>query len=250
MALTSLVCGLMATVWLREFGDGSIRGPFVGMFLSLVPIGGAAQFLTSRGPMNRVLRVLAVPAFCLVGLMLMGYWVSRAGAHVVPPVPEFVGIAVSAGAVFAGARSLWLREGAPVVAFGGALLGLFVLVTAFVVDVVTNSPYHAVRQYAAASQRGDEASMRGLLSTESLKDIAETSALPSHLSGVGGRNALLLKITIDGDRAVVDCPVPDSWSLFGMKGHGGEVELIREGSEWKVDTHRQWIEMLKRFGEE
>ena len=249
-AQVSLVLSLWATLWLRESGDGGISWPQIGILVAILPIWAAARFVARNTPMNRVLRFLAAPVISLGSTIVMPFCFGRAGLYLIPPVPDWIGMAIAGGAVLAAARSWWLREGAPWVALGGFALGGAILVTAFMLDPLTDSPYHIVRAYAAASLREDEGAMKRMLSSESLNDMAETHSMPDmkHVTRVA-KAALLLKVTYEGDRATIDCPVPSQWNLMGFKGKGGQVDLIREGGHWKLDPHRQYVEQMRRLSE-
>lgn len=249
-AQMSLVLSLLATLWLRESGDGGVSWPKIGILAAILPIWAAARFVARNTPMNRVLRFLAAPVISLGSAIVMPFILGRVGLYLIPPVPDWIGMAIAGGAVLAAARSWWLREGAPWVALGGFALGGAIFVTAFMLDPLTDSPYHVVRAYAAASLREHESAMKRMLSSDSLNDMAETHSMPNikHVTQAA-KAALLLKVTYEGDRATIDCPVPSEWDLWGLMGHGGEVDLVREGGNWKLDPHRQYVELMRRVSE-
>lgn len=262
IALASLVCSFVATGWLRDFGDGFLSAPLVGLLLSFVGICAAVILASGRLGVPRIMQFLTVPFGCWLGVVTAANWIARLGAYAVPHVPDIVGAAVSVAAIATGVLSLVRREHTATIALIGLSLGLFVLVTSFLYDRVRNSPYYTLRQFAAAAYRNDQKAMMPFLSSASLRHFSE---LPTtyygnddgvyprelktvdHMHGIAARNTLLLGIKIKGNRAMVDCPVPQRWDLFRVAGKGGEVYLVREGKHWKVDAYRHWQETEKRF---
>ncbi|BCM90171.1 hypothetical protein IAD21_02022 [Abditibacteriota bacterium] len=205
--------------------------------------------------------LLVLPACCLGGRVAT-QWIGKCGAYAVPPVPDSVGVAICVGAIATGILSLLRKERVIPLALTGICVGLFVALTSFFYDWFTRSPYFVLRQFAAAAARNDQQVMMPFFSRDSLRHF---SRLPTtnygnddgvyprqlktvaHLFGTGARHTVLLGIKIVGNRAVIDCPVPERWDMFRVAGKMGKVYLVREGKQWKVDVYRYWQEeQLKR----
>lgn len=251
MATIAQAYSLIATGWLRNFGDGSVSGPCVGLFLIVVAIGAALFHVVRTWQSPWVVKLVEVPLGGLLAALAAPYWVSQLGAYAVPHVPESIGIALCAAAFAAGILSLFRKERATTIAVMAIILSLFVEVTAFSYDPFFHTPYYTLRKFAAAAYHGDQRAARALYSSKSLRQFAE---MPLYLSDGGaypmGRtqacNSLLLDIRITGNRAIAQCPVPYRWTAMSVAGDLRHVYLIREGGQWKIDAYRDWQEEIAR----
>lgn len=258
--LTSIVCALVATAWLREFGDGLISGPQVGWALSTVSAIVSIIVLACQweGPPTR--RALVAILSCVVVVIILPYWISRVGAYAVPHVPDTVGLLFCLVSTATGISLLVKPKWLSIVSLVSIPLGIYVLVTAFLYDPLTRSPYFTARRFAAAAYRCDQQAMLPFFSNESLEHFAELPEVQfgnndgvyprklktvNHMHGIAARNALLLKIDITGSRATVNCVVPWAWNLFMVRGHGGRIHLVREGGQWKVDVYTDFQELIQ-----
>lgn len=261
MALTSLLCGLGSVGWLRDFGNSSLAALPIGLLLVVAGVGFAvSRFLSILGQ-SAIVRFVAVSLCCLFALPILISWPGRIGEYAIPLVPDSAGILVCLAALVAGGLSLALSERRYGTVVFSMLLAVYVLITAFLYDPLTRSPYFVVRRFASAASQDDQAGMIPYFSRESLRHFDElpttsygnedgsaTGSLKTvgYLHGVGARNSLLYGIHITGNTAIADCSVPwhgeEDWNMFQFRGHGATVYLIREDGEWKIDAWRSWKE--------
>jgi hypothetical protein len=281
MAVASVACGVLATGWVRPFGyytaypAGAIAAALTGLgvvSLASVPAGRLADsYFRSRqgGAFWRGLLgwcggiIVVAVVLTAVAVAAIREWIGAMGEYAVPRAPDSIGVVLSLCAVGLGIWSFRVARPARTTAVAGILLGLLVLVTAFAWDIVVDSPYRAVRRFAAAAARADQDAMIAQFSAESVRHFDE---LPVAHYGVGGRSGelvtvdhmhppaaretLLLSVEREGHRATVECVVPITRSATGGRfGHGGQIHLIREGGAWRIDAYRHWQEPRERWEE-
>jgi len=206
------------------------------------------------------LAILVLAASVIIS-WVMEYWAGMMGAYAIPTA-DGMGIVIVICAMGLGAASAIRRERATAIALVGILLGSFTLVTAYLLDRLTRSPYLTVRQFAAATYREDDRAMERFLSSRSTRHLLDPEETYSSLSrrkrwqlntvaslqAESAREVVLVEVDIKGRVAHVSSVVPYPGGLTAMRvaGHGGDIPLVRENGVWKIDVYRDLLELLKR----
>ncbi|MCH8273518.1 MAG: hypothetical protein IH851_01865 [Armatimonadetes bacterium] len=274
-ALAAFALAMLSVGWVRGFGyvsffgDAAFGAYALGVVAALMA-GGSLGFRAARptigekGPVLRgaVSGALAVAiglVFVFTAALVLPSWIGQIGAYAIPRLPDWLAALIAVTAVTFAVLSVTRRERAIGLAALSALLGGYTLVTALVWDRLVDSPHALVRRFAAAAYRKDMEQMLALASKSShawMNDPSITQYLdgpeavsslvvigPFHPGAV--RNALIDRIEIDGDRAVVECPVPrgsGNWTMYFLKSHGHTIYLVKDEGQWRVDVQRYYEE--------
>lgn len=276
-ALASLACGVAAVGWLRplEGDEGLLAIPSLcaGMALVGVSAVGVRLVRAVRGRQNRddgrLLRLVASAALSvfvafgavLAALIVVLPWAGWFGSYALPP-GNMLGVLLGVAAVCLGIGSIARRERALATAVSGLALGMLVLAVSYIWDPIADTPYGAVRRFAAAAARADQEAMISQFSAESVRHLDELPRTTYFVAGESdelitvrqmhppaARETLLLSVQREDDRATVECVVPITRSATGFFGHGGRIYVIREDGAWKIDAYRHWQETRERMAD-
>jgi hypothetical protein len=269
-------CALVALAWLRPWAgvpDLMLMG-LIGYYLALMMLLILGIIVAREvGPpwryaaLGGAVTLVVYGAFPIMGpLPPLDYLVARIGAYAIPrfpgPIGEYVpavvmdglGALVCLSTFVFGALSLRHRERATPLVIGSCLVALFVVLTAFVYDRVTHSPYAVVRAYLIATSRGDEDAIKAFLSADSLADWSELRIAAAARPGTSaataqrarssfGRRALISGLETEGGQATVMLGIPRHWEVGHFRGRGSRMYLVNEEGRWRVDAHRDYREM-------